>query len=105
MQFERMITEVDVAIAAEDGRENDHHIETYWKTASGFGHGRQWATLNVLVRDEVRPLGNATATVRLSSTESRVLWGAAAAYEMINRSWHLYRLACGHTTSTDGVGV
>jgi hypothetical protein len=104
MDINRMIAEVDAGIAVQDGRENDHHIETYWKSASGFIHGRQWATLNLLVREEVLPIGNATATIKLGNTQSRVLWGAAAAYELINRSWHLYHRACGHEIPAAGVG-
>jgi hypothetical protein len=96
LEYERMIVEVDKAIALQDGGENDHHIETYWKTASAFGHGRQWAMLNVLVREEVVPLGNATASIKLGNTDSRVMWGSAAAYELINRSLSLYYMACGH---------
>jgi len=73
MEVLRMLQEVDSSIAVRDQRPNDHHIEVFWRTASGFGHGRQWATLNLLVRDEVTPLRNATATVKISNTESRVL--------------------------------
>jgi hypothetical protein len=104
LDLNRMIADVDTAIAVQDDRTNDHHIEIYWKTASGFIHGRQWALLNVLVREQVTPLGNATATVKLSSTNSRVLWGAAAAYELINRAWHLYYTACGHDDPNSDIG-
>lgn len=86
LQTGEMIKDVDRAIASRDGKRNDHHAETYWRVASGFGHGRQWPTLNVLVREEVHALGPTTATVKMANTESRVLWGSALAYELIDRS-------------------
>lgn len=95
-----MIKDVDAAIAQDEGRHNDRHMEIYWRTASGFIHGRQWAALNVLVKDQVVPLGDSTATVKLTSTPSRVLWGTGAASEMIDRSLALYYEACGYDPST-----
>jgi hypothetical protein len=86
LRVAEMVKAVDTTIAARDGKPNQHHAETYWRVASGFGHGRQWATLNALLQEEVRPLGNTTATVKMSNTESRVLWGSALAYELIDRS-------------------
>jgi hypothetical protein len=85
--------------------EDKHWMEIYRKTASGFSHGRQWVMFNVLVREEVIPIGNATDSVRVTSTPSRVLWGAGAAYEMINRVLPMYYLACGHDPDTMQTGI
>lgn len=85
-----VITEVDTLLATARDSVNDHAVEIFWRTASGFSHGRQWATLNALVRDHVSLLGNATAAVKISNTESRVLWGTSTAYELINRSLEVY---------------
>lgn len=95
----RMLKEVDAAIATQAGKPNHRSIEIYWRTASGFGHGRQWSTIYALVREEVTPLSNATASVKISSTESRVFWGASTASELIERSLRLVYAACGHDTN------
>jgi len=70
-------------------RERPSH-ETYWKSASGFIHGRQWAprSISLVRRGGCCQSATPPATIKLGNTESRVLWGAAAAYELINRSWH-----------------
>jgi hypothetical protein len=68
--------------------------ETYWRTASGFAHARQWAVLNALVRTEQVPMTTGVARVRVESTYGRVLWGAAAAFELTNRAVERFRDAC-----------
>jgi hypothetical protein len=61
----------DVDQAINDG---STHFETYWRTASGFAHARQWAVLNALVRTEQVPMTKGVARVRVESTYGRVLW-------------------------------
>jgi hypothetical protein len=84
----KVMQSVDLAI---DG---STHFETYWRTASGFAHGRQWAVLNALVRTEQVPVRNGVARVRVESTYGRVHWGAATAFELTNRAVERFRDAC-----------
>jgi hypothetical protein len=70
------------------------HFETYWRTASGFAHGRQWSQLNALVRSEPVPIGPGVAAARVENDMGRVFWGAAAAYELTQTAIGSYRDAC-----------
>lgn len=45
--------------------DNKGYVQTYWKAASGFSHGRQWPNLTILLRTQIEPMSNATATVTL----------------------------------------
>jgi hypothetical protein len=74
--------------------EDAHRFETYWRTASGLAHGRQWAVLNALVRTELVPMTTDVARVRMESTYSRVLWGASTAFELTNGAVERFREAC-----------
>jgi hypothetical protein len=94
-----MLQEVDAALAKErrtDDKSVVEMMELYWRTASGFGHGRQWATLNALERSQVIPVGDGTAQLKISSTMSRVFWGVSCAYQLIDRSLSLFYKALGH---------
>jgi hypothetical protein len=80
-----VITDVDAAI------DTTRHIETFWRTASAFAHGRQWAMLNALIREEQQDLGEGVAIVKITSDLGRVFWGAAIAYELTSRTLNAYR--------------
>jgi hypothetical protein len=85
-----VIQDVDAAI------DDTRHIETYWRTASGFAHGRQWAVIDALVHSEVVPHERdpGIAKVKLESTLSRVMWGLSAAVELTDGALQLYVQAC-----------
>jgi hypothetical protein len=87
LDMTKVITEVDAAI------DTTRHVETFWRTASAFAHGRQWAMLNALVREEQADLGEGVAVVKISSDIGRVFWGASIAYELTSRTLTAYRLA------------
>jgi len=90
LEITDVIQDVDAAI---DGT---RHIETYWRTASGFAHGRQWAVMDALVHSEVIPHERdpSLAKVRLESSLTRVLWGLASAAEVTDGAIQLYSRAC-----------
>ena len=71
------------------------HLETYWRTASGFAHGRQRSQLNALVRSEPVPIGpGGGAAARVEHDMGRVFWGAAAAHELAQTAIGSYQDAC-----------
>ena len=84
LQIADMIKDVDAAVGA------DIRVELYWRMASAFAHGRQWPSLNVLVRQDVKAISPDVAGVRFESDYGRVLWGANIAYGLTNRALHLY---------------
>jgi hypothetical protein len=82
----RVIAEVD---------KGTKHVETYyWRTASGFAYGRQWAQLNALVRSEPVPIGPDVVAARVENEMGRAFWGAAAAYELTQTAIGSYTDAC-----------
>jgi hypothetical protein len=87
LDITKVITEVDAAI------DTTRHVETFWRTASAFAHGRQWAMINALVREEQADLGKGVAVVKISSDLGRVFWGASIAYELTSRTLNAYREA------------
>ena len=88
LEMTDVLQEVDRAI---DGTT---HFETYWRTASAFAHGRQWAQVNALIRTDLTPVAPGVARAQVSSTMGRVLWGASAAFELADRATKLYIEAC-----------
>jgi hypothetical protein len=85
------ITQVIVEV---DKGKGSKHFETYWRTASGFAHGRQWSQLNALVRSEPVPIGPGVAAAKVENDMGRVHWGAAAAQELTQTAISSYRDAC-----------
>jgi hypothetical protein len=84
LDMTKVITEVDAAI------DSEHRVETFWRTASAFARGRQWAVLNALIREEQQDLGEGVAVVKITSDLGRVFWGASIAYELTSRTLHTY---------------
>ena len=88
LKASEVIKEVDKVISSTT------HFELYWRTASGFGHGRPWARMHVLIKSEVMRISDDIARVQFSTNPGRVLWCVAAAHELIDRTLNLYYAAC-----------
>jgi hypothetical protein len=89
-EITKVIQQVDAVI------DDSRHIETFWRTASAFAHGRQWAIINALMRKEVLHSESSADVVRVNveSDMARVFWGVSTAYELTDRALSLYYEAC-----------
>lgn len=84
-----ILQEIDQAKAA-----GKHEFELFWRMASGFAHGRQWAQLNLLTRITM-PDGH-PGKIRVSGGVDLlpIVRGAGTAYELILMARNYYRLSC-----------
>lgn len=86
VQISDVVAKVDLAVPDHD----PHYFEILWKTASGFAHGRQWAYINALIRDEVSSVVEGVGRFEVANTLSRVLWGVGAGVELTDRALVLF---------------
>jgi hypothetical protein len=89
----RRLEITDVLQAVDAAIDRSRHIETFWRTASAFAHGRQWALVNALVREEQPGGREGVVTVKITNNIGRVLWGASIAHELTGRTLSAYRHA------------
>jgi hypothetical protein len=89
----RPATSTEIVRAASAAAGSALDVLAAWRTCSGFAHGRVWAMLSVLDREEQLP-GSSSGDVLLKVTSSldRVLWPAWAASDVIEHGLDRYRL-------------
>ncbi len=67
-------------------------VLTAWRVCSGFAHGRLWATLAVLQRDEVVDLpAPGDVGLRVTNSLDRLIWATMAAVDVVDTGLRLYR--------------
>jgi hypothetical protein len=62
-----------------------------WRACSGFAHGRLWATLTVLEKEELPGAADGEHRLRVTTPLDRVLWVAYAAADLTDHGLNLLR--------------
>jgi len=79
-----------VLSAASEVPNLDPKLAAYlWRACSGFAHGRQWASLQLLDREE-RPRSPGVASVRFSSSAEQILLTSGIALRIADHALALY---------------
>ncbi|WP_163512199.1 hypothetical protein [Fodinicola acaciae] len=79
-----------VGLAAEEGTPLDRNDATLiWMLCSGIAHGRTWAALNLLDREEVSRAAERVLHVKLTASEKNILVIAQCTAAMIQAGWSL----------------
>lgn len=73
LQITDVIKDVDASVGPKI------RVELYWRLASAFAHGRQWASINALIRTEIGEVSPGVGAFRLENHLGRVAWESVIA--------------------------
>ena len=86
------LTSTEVVREAERVATTPLHVMVAWQIASGFAHGRQWATLSVLDQHTDTPAESDVVRVRLTNPLRNVLWVSWVGHALVEEALQLYEL-------------
>lgn len=84
-------TSTEIVRGAQEVVDTSMNVLTAWRVCSGFAHGRTWATVSVLEREEFESHTPGDVLLKLTSSVDRVMWAAWAAADTIDKGVELYR--------------
>lgn len=81
-----------IVTAADAAADSEIGILNAWRVCSGFAHGRLWAWLSVLEKEELPGAPDGSHHLRMTSELDRLLWVVWAATDVLSCGVDLYRV-------------